>query len=98
MHLTMNQLDPYLEEERHTPQFAWIKDQSYEGNMIVIDNHLYERCKFVNCNFVYSGGPFGFRDCELKGGYLSPTGAAKRVLDIEQVFLQNAKETPMAPF
>jgi hypothetical protein len=94
MHLTKNYLDPFEPEEGHTPQFVWIKDQPYQGAMIVMDNHLYERCKFVNCNFVYAGGPFGFRDCELTGGYLSPTGAARRVLEIERVFLENARNTP----
>jgi hypothetical protein len=94
MNLTKNCLDLFEPDEQHTPQFVWKKDQSYEGAMIVLDNHLYERCKFVNCNFVYAGGPFGFRDCELSGGYLSPTGTAKRVLEIEQIFLENAKDTP----
>jgi hypothetical protein len=96
--VNLNCLDPYDEDERQTSQFEWVKDQQYEGKMIVVDNHLYEKCKFVNCNFVYAGGPFAFRDCQLTGGCLSPTGAARKVLEFERVFQENLRNTPIPPF
>lgn len=83
---TLNLLDPLPENQSDTPQFLWVKDHSYEGDMLVLDNHLYERCKFVNVHFVYSGGPFGFRDCDFLGSCLSATGAARRVIEIENLF------------
>jgi hypothetical protein len=90
----MNCLDPFEPDERHTPQYVHLTEQKYEGRMIVVDNHFYERCKFVSCNFVYAGSPFAFQDCELTGGFLSPTGAAHRVVEIEKIFLENARNTP----
>src|ERR1700722_9507167 len=77
MILNLNCLEVF--GESYTPEFVWVKDKSFDGQKIVVDNHLYARCKFVDCNFVYSGSPFGFDDCELVGGYLSLTGAGRRV-------------------
>ena len=54
MVLNLNCLEIF--EEGYTPQFVWVKKESFDGRMIAVDNHLYEKCRFVDCNFVYSGG------------------------------------------
>jgi len=79
--------------ETYTPQVNLIKDQNYEGRMIAVDNHLYERCRFVDCNFLYSGGPFGFANCEVQGGYLSPSGAARNALSLLAIFRELEQQT-----
>ena len=98
MDLHLNRLDTFEPDEGYTPQHVHVSKQTYDGRMIVVDNHLYEECRFVNCNFVYSGAPFAFRNCEVEGGYLSLTGAGRRVGDLERIFEENAKNAPGPPY
>jgi hypothetical protein len=93
MRLHLNHLDEFRED--YTPQFCTFSERRYEGDRIAVDNHFYQRCTFVNCNFVYSGGPFGFEDCEVSGGFLSPTGAARNFLELEMAFEQNDSPMPL---
>ena len=98
MNLHLNCLDLLEPDENYTPQHLHVTGKRYEGEMIVIDNHLYERCSFVDCNFVYAGGPFGFQDCEIDGGFLSPTGAARRFSEIQKFFQENVRNTRVPPY
>ena len=94
MILNLNCLDGFTED--YTPQFVWVKNESFEGQKLVVDNHLYDKCRFVDCNLVYSGGPFAFDDCELVRGELSLTGAGHRVSELLVIF-QTRERDPMDP-
>jgi len=69
-----------------------LQGQKYEGRRIAVDNHQYAECSFTNCTFVYSGGPFAFRACEVEGGcYLALTGAARRANKFWQQFQEHIR-------
>jgi hypothetical protein len=57
-------------DEHYQPQWLTIRDQSFEGKMIPVDNHQYGNCVFLDCHFLYSGGPFGFHECTVDGSAL----------------------------
>jgi hypothetical protein len=91
MRLHLNCLETF--SETYTPQFLRVHDQSYEGKMVVVDNHLYEDCRFQNCNFLYAGGPFGFDECEIDGGFLSTSGAARSAETLLLIFQELVRQT-----
>ncbi len=97
MRLHLNFLEAF--SEAYTPQFVWVKEQSFEGKKIPIDNHFYEKCQFANCNFLYSGGPFAFDECDVEGGYLSISGAARNVVELLAFFREQAqRDLSKGPF
>ena len=57
-----------------------MEGQTYEDKTILVDNHQYGNCVFLRCRFLYSGGPFGFHECDLEGNNtdIALTGAARR--------------------
>jgi len=82
LHLNQIDLQPSdYEETRRLYEFEMVKGKKYEGQRIFVDNHQYEDCEFLNCNFVHSGGHFAFANCTVKGSCVySPTGAAYKAL------------------
>jgi hypothetical protein len=77
----------------YQPEFVQIQDQSYECKRVPVDNHQYKNCVFENCTFVYSGGPFGFQDCEVRGDYsLGLTGAAHRSEELWTQFQEHLRK------
>lgn len=79
----LNQLDmpSDYDETRRPYEIEFVKDQTFEGKRILVDNRQFENCQFHNCNFVYSGAHFAFANCVLKGTCMfSPTGAAYKAL------------------
>jgi len=86
--LNLNQIDlqPSDYEKTHRLyEFGMVKGKRCEGTRIFVDNHQYEDCEFVNCNFVHSGGHFAFANCTLKGTCVySPTGPAYKALQMFQ--------------
>lgn len=82
MRLHLEQLDwPDQDDPHRLAAFEKIADQTFEDRRILVDNRHFEKCRFENCNFVHSGGPFAFYECTVEGkAMLSPTGAAHRAL------------------
>ena len=89
MRLHLASLDFPEEENHYVPDYLESDGQTFEVQRIQIDNHQFRRCKFVRCTFLYAGGPFGFRDCEIDGDTtLVPTGAAHRGVLLWATLLQ----------
>lgn len=81
-------------EGDYQPQWITIRDQSFEGKMIPVDNHQYGNCVFLNCHFLYSGGPFGFHECTLDGTVLlGMAGAAQRTSIFWRQFQEQMRRT-----
>jgi len=82
MTLTLEQLDwPDADRKRPLPESEIVKGETFVGRKIVVDNRHFQNCRFEHCNFVYSGGPFAFHECEiLDYTVLSPTGSANRTM------------------
>lgn len=79
MRLHLDCIDYFDKERDYRPDWIQIEDQKYDTERIVIDNHQFGRCLFVRCTFVYSGGPFGFFECEIDDETaLVPTSSAWR--------------------
>jgi hypothetical protein len=89
MKLHLNRLDQ--PEGNYVPQLLTVENQRFEGKMVPIDNHHYVSCHFVNCNLVYSGGPFAFYECDFQYGTLAPTGPAQRAIELHLFFQENAE-------
>jgi len=89
----------YVQKERsYHPQYETIQDKTFEGGWMVVDNRQFQNCKFLRVHFVYSGGLFGFRDCEIDAeSVLSLTGSAARSLALWKAFVQHPERKPF-PF
>lgn len=86
MRLHIQQLDWPDEDRPHrVPESEMVKDKAFRGDRILVDNRHFQNCKFENCRFVYSGGPFAFHECEVLGSAtFSPTGAADRTMNLHK--------------
>jgi|ERR1700721_2591971 hypothetical protein len=80
--LHLEQLDwPDADRPHKYSEFEIVKDETFVGKRILVDNRHFQKCKFEHCNFVHSGGPFAFYECEiLDSATFSPTGAARRTM------------------
>ena len=80
--LHLEQLDwPDSDRPHKHSEFEMVIDQTFVGDKVLVDNRHFQNCKFEHCNFVHSGGPFAFHECEiLDHTEFSPTGAAKRTM------------------
>jgi hypothetical protein len=97
MRLDLECIDWPDEKKGYQPEFDEIEGQTFETKRIHVDNHQYGNCRFVNCTFVYSGGPFGFHNCELEGDfYLALTGSARRAAELWKQFQEYDKTRPRA--
>jgi hypothetical protein len=78
MRLHLASIDAPEPENGYYPDYIQGKDQTLHGR-VLIDNHQFQNCTFERCTLVYSGGPFGFDECEIDGETtLVLTGAARR--------------------
>ncbi len=87
MRLHIQQLDWPDEDRPHKySEFETVKDKTFpKGDRILVDNRHFQNCKFENCNFVHSGGPFAFHECEVLGSVtFSPTGPAHRAMRLHE--------------
>jgi hypothetical protein len=79
MRLHLALLDPSDREIGFQAEWVEVSDRKFGGERVVVDNHQFGRCSFACCNLIYSGGPFGFFECEIDGeSILSLTGPAWR--------------------
>lgn len=70
---------PYLDFQRHHVEYETISNQRFSQKRVIIDNCHFSHCSFEYCTFVYSGGLFGFDECEIDDRtILCPTGSAAR--------------------
>ena len=81
LHLQQIDIPSDIAETRRQFEIQFVKDQKFDGNRIIVDNHQFENCEFRNCNFVFSGGHFAFANCVLEEQCVfSPTGAAYKTM------------------
>ena len=95
MRLHLECIDWPNPDKDYQPEFSVIQNEKFEQKRIHVDNHQYGNCRFLDCTFVYSGGPFGFHDCEVEGDfYLAMTGAARRASELLQCFQEYDRSRP----
>jgi hypothetical protein len=84
--LHLEQLDwPDTDRPHKHSEIEMVEDKTFLGDRILVDNRHFQRCKFERCNFVHSGGPFAFYECEiLDHTTFSPTGAARRTAKLRE--------------
>ena len=97
--LHLEQLDWPDSDRPHEPsEIETVKDQTFVGDRILVYNRHFQNCKFEHCNFVHSGGPFAFDECEiLDSTVFSPTGAAKRAMRLQNA-LQDGFGKGLPPY
>jgi len=80
--LHLEQLDwPDADSPHMYSEFETVKDQTFVGERVLVDNRHFQKCTFERCRFVHCGGPFAFYECEiLDHTIFAPTGAAKRTM------------------
>jgi len=75
----------YPGREQYHPDYNTVEDKEFEGERLVVDNCHCRRCFFRSCNLVYSGGLFGFDECQFDAQtFLSLTGSAARAVALWQ--------------
>ena len=90
MRLHLEHIEPPEPEKRYQPEWIQVEGKTFEGVRIPVDNHQYGKCRFVGCTFLYSGGPFGFYECEVDGNcYIALASAARRTLDFWPAFQEH---------
>ena len=98
MRLHLNCVDWPDPEKQYQPEYSKIENQIFQTQRVHVDNHQYGHCRFVNCTFVYSGGPFGFYECQIEGGfYFAPTGSARRTVELALFFREYQGTLPKFP-
>jgi hypothetical protein len=50
----------------NTNPLELIKDKRFERESVEVDNRHFEGCTFIECTFVYRGGPFNFVNLTTK--------------------------------
>lgn len=70
-----------------------LKNQTFENELITLDLHFYENCKFVNCKMIYSG----FSDVMLVNNEFHScewhfSGPASNTLDFLKLFYNKMGE------
>jgi hypothetical protein len=85
--LHLEQLDwPDSDRPHKFSEIETVEDKTFVGERILVDNRHFQKCRFKHCNFVYSGGPFAFSECEvLDHTIFSPTGSANRTMRLHEV-------------
>ena len=80
--LQLEQLDwPDADRPHRHSEVETVKEQTFVGQRILVDNRHFQKCKFEHCTFVHAGGPFAFDECEIVDyTTFSPTGAARRTM------------------
>ena len=79
MRLHLALLDLSDREIGFQAEWVQVSDRRFEDERVAVDNHQFGRCSFLHCNLIYSGGPFGFSECEIDAeSILSLTGPAWR--------------------
>jgi hypothetical protein len=95
MKLHLQNIDFPDPDKQYQPEFSTVENETFDTRRIHVDNHQFGSCRFVNCTFVYSGGPFGFHECEVEGDFLfSATGSARRAVELFQFFVNYDKSRP----
>jgi len=65
------------------PQWVTVQNRHFRDESVAIDNHQFGHCSFQGCMLLYSGGPFGFFECDIDyTSGLVATGSAARTLKL----------------
>ncbi len=85
--LHLEQLDWPDEDRPHVrSQVETITEKNFEREKVLVDNRIFQKCRFEICVFVYSDGPFAFDECEIVDHTVfDPTGAARRTMRLHEV-------------
>lgn len=60
---------------------ATLSNQTFNDESIAVDDNRYEKCTFVNCTLVYSGGTLPvFADCKFDNSTIELGGAASNTI------------------
>lgn len=56
--------------------------ETFQGERVELDHHIYERCTFVGCEFIYRGEtPARLADCRVEDAELTLEGPAGQTID-----------------
>lgn len=96
MRLTLFSLDHPEKENQYVPDYIQVQDRHYKVERVVVDNHQFARCSFERSTLVFSGGPFGFLECDFDDDTtLVTTGPAHRAeLLLRAILLRPEKFFP----
>ena len=79
------------QKSRYQPEWSELENENFENEKVAVDNRQFRHCRFVRCTLIYSGGPFGFSECEVDwDSQLVLTGAAMRGMLLKQALAQRS--------
>jgi hypothetical protein len=71
--------------------FLSFENQGYRDCLVSLDNARFFRCRFLNVNFLYSGGPVLIEECKFEGtARMIVQGAAKYALEFFYFVKENS--------
>ena len=70
-----------------------IKDRTFKGDTLQIDNRIFIDCLLINCTLEYEGGAVSFKQTQMRGCQYVFFGRAKRTVH----FLQGVGLMPYMP-
>jgi hypothetical protein len=95
---------PFSSQEIHGrfgyhPEYETIENQTYDdGRRVIVDNRQFRKCNFVRCLLVYSGGLYGFQECEFGiETRLAVTGSAARTIALWRAIHEHP-DRPVLPY
>jgi hypothetical protein len=61
-----------------------VQNQTFEGEILAIDDTIYSDCVMINCTLEYSGGPVAFERTQMRGCHYVFYGKARRTVHFLQ--------------
>lgn len=64
---------------------AKFEGKTFKGELVVLDDNVYVRCKFIDCTLSFSGGAYTTIECRFEGTFsLSLSGHSANTLQLFQ--------------
>jgi len=76
----------------------FVRDANEKGTTIVLDDHSFINCQFVDCQLLYSGGDYAWDKTTFDNCQLAFQGAANRTATLLETFgLYKPHDKPIQP-
>lgn len=73
----------------------YIENQSFQNEILSVDDKVFVSCHFRNCILLYSGGEFNLAGTRVQGCTWRFNGAAYRTLNVLQTFELSADDSEL---
>jgi hypothetical protein len=76
----------------------FVRDANEKGTTVILDEHSFVNCRFVDCKVIYAGGDYAWENTTFVNCQLAFQGAAGRTAALLQNFgLYKPQDKPIQP-